>query len=450
MAKAEGPPPSASLHAPSLLGTPRRHYRVRRWLLGISIALILILFLPWQQYVRGSGVVSTLRPEDRPQPVNAVVGGRLVAWHATEGQFVRRGDLLVTFAEAKQEYLDPETPERLAEQVAGKSTSARAKQEKVTALEAQIAALEAGRDLKATQTRTKVEQARLAVAVDSAAVDVATTDSVIAARQFAAQEALYRDGLKALVEFESARSKAQSAYAKTVYARNLLAKSRADLANAVLEVDAVAAEYADKLAKARADRAATVAEVGDTRAEVAKLENSAANVRERQRLFEVRAPRDGWVVRASRVGVGEVMKEGEPILTIMPSEVRLAVALQVKAMDVPLLRPGRKVRLQFDGWPALQFAGWPSVAVGTFGGIVQVIDQTDSPGGTYRILVVPDPEEEPWPASPPLRVGSGVIGWAMLDTVPLWFELWRLLNGFPPTVADPMAGAMPDTKGGGK
>ncbi|MCA9723475.1 MAG: biotin attachment protein, partial [Gemmatimonadetes bacterium] len=84
-------------------------------------------------------------------------------------------------------------------------------------------------------------------------------------------------------------------------------------------------------------------------------------------------------------------------------------------------------------------AGWPSVAVGTFGGIIRVIDQVASTGGTYRVLVVPDPDDEPWPDSPPLRVGSGVLGWALLDNVPIWFELWRTLNGFPPSVQEPVA-----------
>ena len=117
-------------------------------------------------------------------------------------------------------------------------------------------------------------------------------------------------------------------------------------------------------------------------------------------------------------------------------------------MDVPLLRPGRKVRLTFDGWPALQFAGWPSVAVGTFGGIIAVIDQINAPDGSYRVLVRPDATDEKWPASPSLRVGSGVVGWAMLDEVPIWYELWRTLNGFPPTVKQPAPGAMPKGAGG--
>src|SRR5690606_7745840 len=141
--------------------------------------------------------------------------------------------------------------------------------------------------------------------------------------------------------------------------------------------------------------------------------NSEANIRLRQGLYEVRAPRDGYVVQAIRAGVGEVLKEGEAVVTSMHANPEIAVALQVRPMDVPLLTPGRKVRLQFDGWPALQVAGWPSVAVGTFGGIIRVIDQVASTGGTYRVLVVPDPDDEPWPDSPPLRVGSGVLGWAL-------------------------------------
>jgi hypothetical protein len=100
-------------------------------------------------------------------------------------------------------------------------------------------------------------------------------------------------------------------------------------------------------------------------------------------------------------------------------------------MDIPLLSVGRKVRLHFDGWPALVFSGWPGTSFGTFGGVVAVIDNIDSQG-QYRVLVIPDPEadQEPWPA--PLRVGSGVYGWALLDDVPIWYELWRQLNGFPP------------------
>jgi len=435
------PPESARLHAPALMRTPRYHWVVRKWLLGIGAVVVVLMFLPWQQYVTGKGSVIAYRPQDRPQVVNTAIAGRITAWHVAEGQFVRRGQPIISLAEIKDDYLDPATADRYGEQVQAKGSAADAKRAKVRALGEQIMALEEARELKAQQLQAKVEQVRFTVVADSAAVQAALLDSTIALRQLGAQEALYRDGLKSLVELEAARNRAQAVAARVVQARGTLAKTRAELDNAMLEIRAVAAEYADKLAKAQGDRSATSAEVDEARAEIAKLRNSEANVRLRNALATVTAPQDGFVVRVLRAGVGETVKEGEAVATVMPFDAERAVELSVKAMDVPLLRPGRKVRLTFDGWPALQFAGWPSVAVGTFGGIIAVIDQVNAPDGSYRILVRPDPTDEPWPEL--LRVGSGVIGWAMLDEVPIWYEFWRTLNGFPPTVQQPAPGAVP-------
>jgi multidrug efflux pump subunit AcrA (membrane-fusion protein) len=435
------PPDAARFHAPALMRTPRYHWVVRRWLLGIGAVVVLLMFLPWQQYVTGKGSVIAFRPQDRPQVVNTAIAGRITEWHVAEGQFVRRGQPIISLAEIKDDYLDPATADRYGEQVQAKGSAADAKRAKVRALGEQISALVEARELKAQQLQAKVEQVRFTVIADSAAVQVALLDSAIALRQVGAQETLYRDGLKSLVELEGARNRAQAVAARVVQARGTLAKSRAELDNALLEIRAVAAEYADKLAKAQGDRSATSAEVDEARAEIAKLRNSEANVRLRNALATVTAPQDGFVVRVLRAGVGETVKEGEAIATVMPFDAERAVELSVKAMDVPLLRPGRKVRLTFDGWPALQFAGWPSVAVGTFGGIIAVIDQVNAPDGSYRVLVRPDVTDEPWPEL--LRVGSGVIGWAMLDEVPIWYEFWRTLNGFPPTVQQPAPGAVP-------
>ena len=184
----------------------------------------------------------------------------------------------------------------------------------------------------------------------------------------------------------------------------------------------------------------------DTEGQIAKMRNELANLSIRAGYYQITAPQDGYVVRALKEGIGEIIKEGEPIVTVMPDAPALAAELYVKPMDIPLLRVGRRVRLQFDGWPALVFSGWPGTSFGTFGGIVSVIDNIDSQG-QYRILVTPDPEHEAWPQ--PLRVGSGVYGWALLDDVPIWYELWRQVNGFPPNyVGGPVAGADKAGKGG--
>jgi multidrug efflux pump subunit AcrA (membrane-fusion protein) len=413
------------LSAARLLNGADRHDQFSRIVLALAVVLFLVLFLPWQQNVQGKGSVTALRPQDRPQVVPTVIAGRIERWHVAEGQYVTRGTLLVEISEVKEAYLDPNTLLRYREQRDAKQSAVSAKRAKVSALGRQVQALEQSRVFGLAKARAKV-------ALYEAAVSAAVTDSLVADRQLQRNQQLLVEGLKSRAELEAYLTKAQSANAKLV-------EKRQELAAARVELDGVVAEYEEKIAKATADLNATRAEIGEGMGEVSKLENQVAALEIRNGLYRIVAPQDGYVVRAQRPGIGEQLKEGDPVVTIMPADPQQAVELYVRPMDVPLLRTGRKVRLQFDGWPALQFSGWPSVAVGTFGGQIAAIDLTASTDGSYRILVVPDPDDEPWPRQ--VRVGSGVLGWAMLDTVRVWFELWRQLNGFPPSVSpgDPAA-----------
>ena len=137
------------------------------------------------------------------------------------------------------------------------------------------------------------------------------------------------------------------------------------------------------------------------------------------------------------------MKGGDPVVVLVPDTQNMAVELLIDGNDMPLLSVGRKVRLQFEGWPAVQFAGWPSVAVGTFGGVIQLIDATDNGTARFRVLIVPDENDEAWPSRRFLRQGVQARGWILLEQVTLGFELWRNLNGFPPVISD----AEPKEKG---
>ena len=128
-----------------------------------------------------------------------------------------------------------------------------------------------------------------------------------------------------------------------------------------------------------------------------------------------------------------MVKEGDVLAVIVPDTQDRAVELWIDGNDVPLVTPGRAVRLQFEGWPAVQFAGWPAVAVGTFGGTIAFVDAADDGKGRFRVLVVPD-GKEPWPAMRFLRQGSRANGWILLDRVRLGYEVWRQFNGFPPVL----------------
>jgi adhesin transport system membrane fusion protein len=273
--------------------------------------------------------------------------------------------------------------------------------------------------------RLSEQKARTKVAQYEAEVRASIIDSATALIQLQRQQTLIDQELTRLTDLENARVRFQNTIAK-------LQEKRQTLQAAQIELNSVAVEYGEKIAKARSDQAATMAEVGEGSADVAKLRQNVQNLEIRNGFYVIRAPQNGTIVRATRAGIGEQLKEGESVVTIMPADAQQAVAMLVKPMDVPLLSVGRKVRLQFDGWPALQFAGWPSVSVGTFGGTVAVIDRVPGNSGDFRVLVTPDPKEEKWPRQ--LRLGSGVLGWAMLDEVRVGFEIWRRLNGFPPSL----------------
>ncbi|MBT9392861.1 HlyD family secretion protein [Hymenobacter sp. NST-14] len=421
--------PAENFRSLARVQTPEVGRTLARWLGGLGLLLLLAGFLPWTQNIRSNGQLTTLRPQDRPQTVPSTIGGRVARWHVREGQRVRKGDTLLTITEIKEKYFDPELLARTREQLEAKIAALEENRGKTAALGDQQDALRSGLAVSLDKARNKVSQARLKVNSDEADLRAAENDIAIATRQLARQEELYKQGLKSLTELEQRRLKFQESTAKRQGVENKLGVSRQELVNAQLELSSLQAEYQDKLAKSESDRRSAVAYQFDSEGQIAKLRNELANLSIRAGYYHIQAPQDGYVVRALKEGLGEIVKEGEDVVTVMPISPELAAELYVQPMDIPLLSVGRKVRLQFDGWPALVFTGWPGTSFGTFGGRVAVIDNIDSQG-QYRILVTPDPDLEPWPA--PLRVGSGVYGWALLDDVPIWYELWRQLNGFPP------------------
>ncbi len=206
--------------------------------------------------------------------------------------------------------------------------------------------------------------------------------------------------------------------------------ARNELLNAELEINGIRNDYRDKLSKAESEKFASLSQRYTTEAEVTKMQVDLANYTVRAGNYYVTAPQDGYITQAVVTGVGETVKEGDPLVSVMPARFDLAVELFVRPMDMPLITKGQKVRFIFDGWPSIVFSGWPNTSYGTFGGKVAAIDNFISPNGKYRILVAPDKDDQAWPDA--IRVGGGAIGFALMSDVPIWYELWRQINGFPP------------------
>lgn len=398
---------------------------------------LLFLFIPWTQNIRAGGYVTTLKPDQRPQTIHSVIGGRIEKWFVQEGDFVAKGDTILFISEVKDEYFDPQLLGRTQEQLRAKEMSVESYMEKVKALDNQVDALVQTASLKLKQTKNKYKQAGLKVVADSMDYQAYRINFEIAQKQFERFQGLYDNGLKSLTDLENKRNSMQKAQAEMISGENKLLASRNELINAEVELVSIQAQYRDDIAKAESEKYTAMSSMYDAEAVVTKLQNQYMNYSVRTGMYYITAPQDGYVTKAIQSGIGETVKEGTPIVSIMPAVYDLAVAMYVKPIDLPLLEKGATVRIQFDGWPAIVFSGWPNTSYGTYGGKVFAIDNFISNNGKYRVLVAPDADDNQWPEA--LRVGAGTTNMMLLKDVPIWYELWRQINGFPPDYYKPVS-----------
>lgn len=414
----------------------QRHFKYfNRFLIAFSVVFLITLFLPWTQNVSGRGHLTTLSPNERPQTIQSPIPGTIMEWYVAEGDFVNKGDTILRISEVKNEYFDPNLVARTGQQITAKNESAKSYSSKIAALDNQIAALQQEQVLKLEQAKNKLMQSKLKVKSDSIDFVASQTNFKIAQTQLERIESLYNDGLKSKTQLEEKRLKLQETQAKLIAQENKWLASKNEVINAQIDINQVQTSYADKIGKAQSDKFAASSSKFNTEAEVAKLESDYTSYEIRNSLYYVKAPQNGYINKTIKGGLGETFKEGDPLIKIMPSSVQMAVETYVNPIDIPLIHKGEEVRIQFDGWPAIIFSGWPNVSYGTYGGKVVAIDTYISENGKYRVLVAPDPKDQPWPKE--LRIGSGVYTLSLLNDVPIWFEIWRKLNGFPPDYYTP-------------
>jgi len=414
----------------------QRHYKhFNRFLLVFALVGFVVLFLPWTQTINGKGYLTTLKPNQRPQTIQSPIPGQIEEWFVQEGDYVKKGDTILFISEIKNEYFDPKLVERTGEQIEAKEASVNSYGGKVKALNTQIGALAKERSLKLQQAENKLLQSKLKVQSDSIDLEAAKTNTQIAERQFERISILEKEGLKSLTDVEAKRLKFQEAQAKLISQENKFLATKNQVINAQVEINRVKAAYTDKISKAQSDMYTAQSNQYDSKAQVTKLENAYANYEKRNDLYYIKAPQNGYINKAIKAGIGETFKAGDRLVGIMPSDYDMAVETYIEPIDLPLVHKGEKVRIQFDGWPAIVFSGWPNASYGTYGGEVVAIERFISDNGKYRVLLAPDKEDHQWPED--IRVGSGAKTIALLEDVPIWFELWRQLNGFPPNYYQP-------------
>ncbi len=419
-----------NLKSYSLIYHYNKKSRVKLWFFICLSIFIIFLFLPWTQNIRAKGSVTTLYQGQRPQQVNTIIGGRVMKWYIKEGDYVKAGDTLIQLTEVKTDYLDPNLLQRTQEQLAGKQMSVEYYKSKVGVADQQINAINSGLQLKLNQLMNKLGQLQLKVQADSAESAAALNDFNIASLQYNRQKAMYDSGLVSLTQLETRNQQYQNSLAKKISAENKLANSKQDLTITRIEMNAMQQENIEKVSKAQGDQFQSLTQIASGQADIAKLENQFASYTIRNGMYYVIATQSGQVVKAQKAGIGEFVKDGDMIAEIVPDKIQYAVEMFVRPLDLPLLAPGQKVRFMFDGFPAIVFSGWPKASSGTFGGEIVAVESNVSINGKFRVLVKEDPKDKPWPKQ--LKMGAGAQAIALLKDVPVWYELWRNINGFPP------------------
>lgn len=404
--------------------------KVKYWFVGIMLFFVLILFLPWTQNIKATGNITTLYQEQRPQEINSPIPGKIVKWWVKEGDVVKKGDTILQISEIKEDYLDPNLVGRTQQQVDAKKGAINYYQGKITTTGTQIEALNLAKKLKIEQLNNKLAQLENKLTGEKAELIAAENEFNLAKDQYERQQKMYADGLVSKTQLQQRNLLYQNALAKKIMVENKLAQTHQETTNVKIEQNSVEQDYTEKISKIEGDRFQSLSMIANGQSDIAKLENQVSNYTIRNGMYIILAPQDGQIVQAKKSGIGEILKEGERITMIVPDRMNYAVEMYIRPIDLPLINVGQKVRFMFDGFPAIVFSGWPEGSYGTFGGKIVAYENTIGPNGMFRVLVAEDKEDRKWPSQ--LKIGSGAQGIALLKDVPIWYELWRNINGFPP------------------
>jgi len=386
---------------------------------------VALIFVPWQQNIRGKGRVVALNPQERPQTVDATIGGRIAEVFVQEGSKVKKGDPLFKIVD-----LDPEFRQRLENEKRSIETGINSDREAMKRNEEKIVNLQDARDSAVRAKESEIEAAKEKVRSEEEKLRAMEAEKITAKFLLDRTKNLFEQDAKSKQEVEFAQLRYDKAEAGVKEAQANIDEAKAGLEAKRQELIKISQDADVKINETRG-------KINEIESKIAKaqemLTKKEGEIRKAQSQ-DIPAPVDGTVFRVTGNLGGQIVKSGDQLLTIVPETQSRVVELWVDGNDAPLISQGDPVRIQFEGWPAVQFAGWPSVAIGTFGGIVSFVDETDNGQGRFRIIVEADEsgDEVLWPETSFLRQGVQAKGWVLLRQVSLGYEIWRQLNGFPP------------------
>ncbi|WP_322113672.1 HlyD family secretion protein [Leptospira limi] len=407
------------------------------------LSVLILLYVPWQQTTMGFGRVVAYAPLDRQQVIESPISGRVVKWHVHEGTRVKKGDPIIDISDNDPNFITRIREERNA--LLQRLEAARSREDNIRS---RILSLRSSKGSAVSAADSRMMMARDRVRASEQAVDAAKAALKTANLNLDRQKQLWEKGLTSkrtleLAELDHTNAETGLDRARATYDAAVKEERALNSDTGKVQQDAEAS-----INDAKASLASAQSEVARVLEDLPKLEARLS----RQENQEVFAPRDGTIMRILVNPDTQQVKEGDGVAILVPDAEDKAVELFISGNDIPLVGEGRKVRLQFQGYPVLQISGWPETAVGTFGGVVKLVDITDNGSGNFRVLVIPDNEDRQWPSSRYLRQGVRAKGWIFLNRVSVGYELWRRFNDFPPNLPmdDPEMKSLLDENGGGE
>ena len=396
----------------------------RVWLATVTIVLIFVsmLFLPWQQTVKGEGVLMAQNPSERRYTIASTVDGFVDTLYVRENQHVKKGDKLFTMTDLDSNYAKRivNIDENINNQVLyTKEEFITLKKNRSNLVEQMKTGSEIF-DQKSQQASDEIKSLELKKTA-------ATQNFEVEALNFGRVKQLFAESIESKRNVE----RASNSYVK---AKAELDKVDVDLRMQKRQIGIIASEKDQFLL--------------DTSNQIRTIENSTLNAqvrlnglqRENQKqatdiarynTSEAIAQKDGYVVKVLVNDKNRYLSKGESVIEFAPEVGVRTVLLKVSDFNMPLIKKGLPVRIMFYGWPAMQVAGWPKVQYGTYGGIIEKVDPIAYEKGFYYAYIVENPKE-PWPSNEILRLGTRATVWVRLSTVSIWYQLWRMMNALPP------------------
>ena len=403
--------------------------------LAIKLLLLfalVIAFVPWTQTITATGQLSAYSPYERPQDIEAQIAARIQKWHVLEGVRVKQGDLILELSDVDPAFMAPDLLSLLEQRRVALEQNRLAALERADQLEKRIKEMQnlvqaavPSAQARVVEAENRVREAEQRVAAAKVHVDTAELN-------VNRHKDLSERGLVSQRELEVTIQAAIAAQAEMQGAQAGLTAAKQGMKALAFGRDQISADVLQRLLDAEAARAGAFADAARAANEVADVSLRLSNATQRRIASRIFAPIDGTVVRMAEVGPGETVRPGDKLVRISPLSADKAAELWADGIDSPLLNVGRKVRLLFFGIPAIPLPAWPELMAGTYGGVIKVVDQVDDGKGNFRVWVVPDPGDRPWPEQSHVRQGTKVMGWVILNRVPLWYEMWRRFNLFPP------------------